>query len=627
MQNTRIRAVSRTGRVDLRHHPLPTEVEPLESDDPGGKMKDGTVRRCEYLAVFFFGIGCFFLGTYWKSLEFHVPFALIGNSQDAGFSIQNDTERVVGQFFQEFRSLSVSGESGGARIELCPLHMENYVPCRDDFDRIRSVLLPGRGRRPGRYCPDESDMWFCLIPAPRSYRQPVPWPESLNEVWIGNFPQPELIRHAVSKKLFASKGEKIKRLQNGKEHFLLQFFHKLAETVPDAKLGVRIKAALEIEAGFSGVGAALLSHNVNNLFIASGDEHKNQVQFALERGIPAMLADFGSDRLPYPSQAFDLIYCLECNIDWERDGGILLLEANRMLRAGGYFVLGVELPLRERNFWTDMNNITERICWSLVEKQENIRFWKKPFNNICYTSRGAGAQPPLCDALDNQDDVWYVKLKNCITPLPQHAVITSPLKQLTSYFSVPNRLNDVEIETHLSKSMTFKAEASYWRMVVNGYLSHLGWKDFKFQNVMDMRAGFGGFAAALYQTGMKCWVMNVVPISGPNTLPVIYDQGFIGAIHDWCEPFDTYPRTYDLIHAAGVFSAENKRCEKIVILIEMDRILRPGGRAYIRDSRSILAEVEVLAKLVGWKAVMVKTHEGIYGDSMVLICQKFFLHL
>lgn len=115
--------------------------------------------------------------------------------------------------------------------------------------------------------------------------------------------------------------------------------------------------------------------------------------------------------------------------------------------------------------------------------------------------------------------------------------------------------------------------------------------------------------------------MNIVPVSGPNTLPVIYDRGLIGVMHDWyishefvllnkniwdsclsqahsfiictnkslvifskiyvlvfiviftvqcfrylictlfirCEPFDTYPRTYDLLHAAGLFSIERKR--------------------------------------------------------------------
>jgi hypothetical protein len=26
--------------------------------------------------------------------------------------------------------------------------------------------------------------------------------------------------------------------------------------------------------------------------------------------------------------------------------------------------------------------------------------------------------------------------------------------------------------------------------------------------------------------------MNVVPVSGPNTLPVIYDHGLIGVMHD-----------------------------------------------------------------------------------------------
>lgn len=26
-----------------------------------------------------------------------------------------------------------------------------------------------------------------------------------------------------------------------------------------------------------------------------------------------------------------------------------------------------------------------------------------------------------------------------------------------------------------------------------------------------------------------------------------------------CEPFDTYPRTYDLVHASGLFSIEKKR--------------------------------------------------------------------
>lgn len=41
------------------------------------------------------------------------------------------------------------------------------------------------------------------------------------------------------------------------------------------------------------------------------------------------------------------------------------------------------------------------------------------------------------------------------------------------------------------------------------------------------------FAAALIDLKLDCWVLNVVPVSGANTLPVIYDRGLIGVMHDW----------------------------------------------------------------------------------------------
>lgn len=65
------------------------------------------------------------------------------------------------------------------------------------------------------------------------------------------------------------------------------------------------------------------------------------------------------------------------------------------------------------------------------------------------------------------------------------------------------------------------------------------------------------FAAALAQ--QKIWVMNVVPVHAPDTLPVIYDRGLVGIYHDWCEPFGTYPRSYDLLHADHLFSRLKSR--------------------------------------------------------------------
>lgn len=65
------------------------------------------------------------------------------------------------------------------------------------------------------------------------------------------------------------------------------------------------------------------------------------------------------------------------------------------------------------------------------------------------------------------------------------------------------------------------------------------------------------FAAALAQ--QKIWVMNVVPVHAPDTLPVIYDRGLVGIYHDWCESFGTYPRSYDLLHADHLFSRLKSR--------------------------------------------------------------------
>ena len=74
----------------------------------------------------------------------------------------------------------------------------------------------------------------------------------------------------------------------------------------------------------------------------------------------------------------------------------------------------------------------------------------------------------------------------------------------------------------------------------------------------------GRFAAALRD--INVWVMNVVSINAPDTLPVIYERGLFGIYHNWCESFSSYPRTYDLLHADHLFSKLKKRfdlCEVV----------------------------------------------------------------
>lgn len=57
--------------------------------------------------------------------------------------------------------------------------------------------------------------------------------------------------------------------------------------------------------------------------------------------------------------------------------------------------------------------------------------------------------------------------------------------------------------------------------------------------VSNFSCDYFRFAAAFVDLGIDAWVMNVVPISGTNTLPVIFDRGLFGVMHDWygCLPF------------------------------------------------------------------------------------------
>ncbi|XP_057795645.1 probable methyltransferase PMT10 isoform X2 [Salvia miltiorrhiza] len=459
----------------------------------------------------------------------------------------------------------------------------------------------------------------CLVPRPKGYKLPMPWPESRDQVWFDNIhytPEDNEGRNRVSKKddklMFSGDGPKSDQ--------------NLDQMVPEIAFGQRTRVVLDvIGSGIANFGAYLMERNVTTLLIA-GKDHAKQVQLALERGIPAMVTTFGTRRLPFPSQAFDLIRCSRCGMNWALDDGVLLLEANRFLRGGGYFVWEAEAIYKYEGKlgeqWREMEDLTRNLCWELVTKEGYIAIWQKPLNNSCYLDRDPNVQPSLCDNHDNPDDLWHVNTKKCIARLPENGNGANVTKWPARLHSLPGRLFSIKTDSGVSRKQLYRADSIYCNAIVDGYVSVFKINEAKIRNVMDMRAGYGWFAAALLESGANSWVMNVVPVSGPNTLPVIYDRGLIGVMHDWCEPFDTYPRTYDLLNAAGLFSVEQRRCNVRSIMVEMDRILRPEGRVYIRDTTAVIYELREIAETMGWMAHMFDTEEGPYSDWKLLICTK-----
>ncbi|KAJ7959185.1 S-adenosyl-L-methionine-dependent methyltransferases superfamily protein [Quillaja saponaria] len=513
---------------------------------------------------------------------------------------------------EDFGNFSVKGEvkdeKSGVRIrvekyKVCEQSMSEYIPCLDNVEEIKKLNSTERGEKYERHCPEEGKWLNCLLPRPKAYRSPIPWPKSRDEMWFSNVPHTRLVEDKGGQNWISRKKDKFVFPGGGTQfiHGADQYLNQILEMVPDIAFGYRVRVALDIGCG-----------------VASFDSVCNGAWCASHGGIVA------TRRLLYPSQAFDMIHCSRCRVNWTHDDGILLLEVNRLLRAGGYFVWAAQPVYKHGEIlqeqWKEMENLTTRFCWELVRKEGYIAIWKKPSNNSCYLSRDAGVQPPLCDSNDDPDNVWYVGLNACITKLPSTGYGANVTKWPARLNFPPDRLQTIKLDAYISRKELFKAESKYWNEIIDSYVRDYHWKEMKLRNVMDMRAGFGGGY-------LWCFSVDL------NTLPVLYDHGLIGVMHDWCEPFDTYPRTYDLLHAAGLFSVEENRLDKFftfgrhkcnisTIMLEMDRMLRPGGSVYIRDSVSVIGGLQEIAMVMGWAPALHETSEGPHASWKVLICEK-----
>ena len=134
----------------------------------------------------------------------------------------------------------------------------------------------------------------------------------------------------------------------------------------------------------------------------------------------------------------------------------------------------------------------------------------------------------------------------------------------------------------------------------------------RLSTILDTSAGYGSFAAALKQMKSSGWVMNVVPrgLRDVDTLPFIFDRGLVGTYHDWCMSFPAYPRSFDLIHMPKEFfttqfqrgvtdKARLGGCTLEARLIDVDRLLRPGGYAVVTAPTKTMSSLHdtVLPKL------------------------------
>ncbi|KAE8648761.1 hypothetical protein Csa_008907 [Cucumis sativus] len=233
-------------------------------------------------------------------------------------SYRRQKERAAIDLF-DLKSLSLA-TTRLKEFGLCGKERENHVPCYN----VTANLLAGykEGEEYDRHCEVSRTAQRCLVRPPKDYKIPLSWPVGRDIIWSGNV--------KVTRDQLLSSGSPTKRLMLLEENQIAfhsedgdgvkEYSFQIAEMIglgSDSEFfQAGVRSILDIGCGFGSLGAHLISLNVMVMCIATYEATGSQVQMALERGLPAMLGNFVTKQLPYPSLSFDMVHCAQCDISW-----------------------------------------------------------------------------------------------------------------------------------------------------------------------------------------------------------------------------------------------------------------------------------------------------------------------
>ncbi|KAJ0928766.1 putative S-adenosyl-L-methionine-dependent methyltransferase [Helianthus annuus] len=516
-------------------------------------------------------------------------------------------------------------------MNICPIEFNEHIPCHDHsyINELLPSLDLSKREDLERHCPPLERRLFCLIPPPNDYKLPVRWPTSRDYVWRSNVNHTRLSEVKGGQNWVHEKGQ-LWWFPGGGTHFkhgATEYIERLGNMTTNETGDLRssgIYQVLDVGCGVASFSAYLLPLNIQTMSFAPKDGHENQIQFALERGIGSMISALATKQLPYPSNSFEMVHCSRCRVDWHENDGILLKEINRLLRPNGHFIYSAPPAYRkDKDFpliWEKLMNITSGMCWKLIARKVQTAIWIKDASQSCLEDNAKKMLVNICDSADDNTPSWKTPLRNCVTPITTSSESQKlpPIPQRHSVYL--ERLSNIGVTQDM-----FLRDTLYWQDQVRHYWRLMNADEASIRNVMDMNALYGGFAVAFYT--WPVWVMNVVPATTNDTLSAIYSRGLVGAFHDWCEPFSSYPRTYDLLHASYLFTHyknQEDACSLEDIMLEMDRLIRPQGYVIIRDDESILSRIRDLGPKFLWEVTShaLENQQGV--SEPVLICQKKF---
>ncbi|GAB4840108.1 hypothetical protein Ancab_020868 [Ancistrocladus abbreviatus] len=401
--------------------------------------------------------------------------ALLGSSSSNEFDAVTSTpvpdiymnyrklkEQAVIDYF-DLRTFSVGVNYKQKELSFCGKERENFVPCYNVSANLLASLKDGEEFN--RHCELWRNEERCLVRPPKDYKIPLRWPAGRDVIWSGNV--------KITKDQFLSSGSMTKRMMLLEENQITfhaddglifdgvkDYSRQIAEMIGLASdsdfLNAGVQTVLDIGCGFGSFGAHLVSLKLMVVCIAAYEVTGSQVQLALERGLPAMIGNFISRQLPYPSLSFDMVHCAQCSIDWDEKDGMFILEVDRLVKPGGYFVLtsatsksrGSLLTTRKGNMLTPVEEFTQKICWSLLDQQDETFIWQKTADTHCHASRKQGSIPLCKEEHDSQS--YYHPLVPCISGTNSNRWIPIHNK------SNGSQLSSEELEVHGNRETSMK---------------------------------------------------------------------------------------------------------------------------------------------------------------------------
>ncbi|RVW92276.1 putative methyltransferase PMT7 [Vitis vinifera] len=145
-----------------------------------------------------------------------------------------------------------------------------------------------------RHCPPLEKRLFCLVPPPQDYKIPIRWPSSRDYVWRSNVNHTHLAEVKGGQN-WVHEMNQLWWFPGGGTHFkhgAPEYIQRLGNMTTNETGDLRsagVFQVLDVGCGVASFSAYLLPLDIQTMSFAPKDGHENQIQFALERGIGAMI--------------------------------------------------------------------------------------------------------------------------------------------------------------------------------------------------------------------------------------------------------------------------------------------------------------------------------------------------